>query len=88
MVTQQKTVLVTETVNIMAVEQIMEGSTFMSPLLLPLITVVVALTVVHFWQQTRRERKMGDLIPGPPTLPIVGNAHYFVNLKNDGERVK
>ena len=69
----------------MAVEQIIEGSSFFSPLLFPLISVVIALTAVHFWQQTRRERKMGDLIPGPPTLPILGNAHYFVNLKNDGK---
>lgn len=69
----------------MAVEQIIEGSSFMSPLLLPLVAIVVALATVHFWQQTRRERKFGDLMPGPPTLPILGNAHYFVNLKNNGK---
>lgn len=68
----------------MAVEQIIESSSFSSPLLFPLITVVVALSAVHFWQQTRRERKFGDLIPGPPTIPILGNAHFFVNLKNNG----
>lgn len=68
----------------MAVEQIIEGSSFMSPLLLPLVAVVVALATIHIWQQSRRERKFGDLIPGPPTLPILGNAHYFVNLKNNG----
>lgn len=67
----------------MAVEQIIEGSSFTSPLLLPLITVVVALAVVHFWQQSRHDRKIGDLIPGPPTVPILGNAHFFVNLKNN-----
>lgn len=67
----------------MAVEQIIEGSSFTSPLLFPLISVIIALTAVHFWQQTRRERKMGDLIPGPPTIPIIGNAHYFVNMRND-----
>lgn len=68
-------------------EQIIEGSTFSSPLLLPLITVVMALAIVHFWQMNRRERKIGDLIPGPPTIPIIGNAHYFVNLKNNGELI-
>jgi hypothetical protein len=70
----------------MAVEQIIEGSSFMSPLFLPLAAIVVALLTVQFWQMTRRTRKIGDLIPGPPTLPILGNAHYFVNLKNDGEK--
>lgn len=69
----------------MAVEQMIEGSTFTSPLVLPLIATVVALAVVHFWQQNRRERKIGDLIPGPPTIPLVGNAHYFLNMNNDGE---
>lgn len=69
----------------MAVEQIIEGTSFTSPLLFPLITVVLALAAVHFWQMSRRERKIGDLMPGPPTLPILGNAHYFVNLKNDGK---
>lgn len=69
----------------MAVEQVIESSSFSSPLFFPLITVVVALATVHFWQQTRRERRIGDLIPGPPTIPILGNAHYFVNLKNNGK---
>lgn len=69
----------------MVVEQIIEGSSFVSPLVFPLVAVVVALATVHFWQMSRRERKMGDMFPGPPTLPILGNAHYFVNLRNDGK---
>jgi len=69
----------------MAVEQIIESSSFTSPLVLPLIGIVVSLAVIHLWQQTRQNRKLGNLFPGPPTLPILGNAHYFVNLKNDGE---
>jgi cytochrome P450 family 4 len=67
----------------MAVEQIVEGSTFSSPLFLPLLTIVTALVALHFWQTTRRERKIGNEIPGPPTIPILGNAHIFMNLKND-----
>jgi hypothetical protein len=69
----------------MVIESISMGESFMSPLVLPLATVVVALFVVHFWQISRRERKLGDLLPGPPTLPLVGNAHYFLNKKNNGE---
>lgn len=70
----------------MAVEQIVEGSSFTSPMLFPLIVIVVALTTLHFWQLSRRQRKFGDKIPGPPTLPIVGNAHYFLNMDNFGEK--
>lgn len=67
----------------MAVEQLIESSgIFSSPLLLPLIAIITVLTAVHFWQLSRRERKLGDLIPGPPTIPILGNAHYFVNSTN------
>jgi hypothetical protein len=72
----------------MAVEQIIEGSTFSSPLLFPLIVTFIALAAVHFWQLSRRERKFGDKIPGPPTIPIVGNAHYFLNMNNDGKTFK
>jgi hypothetical protein len=69
----------------MVVEQIIEANSFLSPLILPLVAVIVTLVTIHFWQQTRRERKFGDLIPGPPTLPILGNAHCFTKLKNDGK---
>ena len=63
----------------MAVEQIIQSSVFSSPLLMPLLAIVFVLSAVHFWQITRRERKMGDLLPGPPAFPIIGNAYYFLN---------
>nr|AEK25132.1 cytochrome p450 family 4 subfamily G [Chironomus riparius] len=66
----------------MAVEQIIQSSVFSSPLLMPLLAIVFVLTAVHFWQMTRRERKIGDLLPGPPTVPIIGNAYYFLNSTN------
>ncbi|KAL7027190.1 hypothetical protein ACKWTF_005346 [Chironomus riparius] len=66
----------------MAVEQIIQSSVFSSPLLMPLLAIVFVLTAVHFWQMTRRERKIGDLLPGPPTIPIIGNAYYFLNSTN------
>lgn len=67
----------------MAVEQIVETSStvFASPLLLPLITIVFGLVLLHYWQESVRPAK-GKEIPGPPTIPIVGNAHYFVNLSS------
>lgn len=68
----------------MAIEQIIEGSSFISPLFMPLAIVLVTLVTIHFWQITRRERKMGNQMPGPPTIPIIGNAHTFLKLQNDG----
>lgn len=69
----------------MAVEQIVQGGVLSSPLLMPLLAIVAVLAAVHFWQMSRRERKIGDLLPGPPTIPIVGNAHYFINSSNHGK---
>ncbi|KAG5682570.1 hypothetical protein PVAND_011915 [Polypedilum vanderplanki] len=66
----------------MAVEQIVQSSILTSPLVLPLLAIAFVLTAIHFWQMSRRQRKIGDLIPGPPTIPIVGNAHFFLNLTN------
>lgn len=72
----------------MAVEQIIQSSVFSSPLLMPLLAIVFVLAAVHFWQMTRRERKIGDLLPGPPTVPIIGNAYYFLNSNNHGNDCK
>lgn len=66
----------------MVVDQIVQSSVFTSPLFMPLIAIVFALTAIHFWQITRRERKIGDMIPGPPTIPIFGNGHLFINSNN------
>nr|AAW78325.1 cytochrome P450 family 4 [Chironomus tentans] len=66
----------------MAVEQIIQSSVFSSPLLMPLLAIVFVLAAVHFWQMSRRERKIGDLLPGPPTVPIIGNAYLFMNGTN------
>lgn len=69
----------------MAVEQIIQSSVFSSPLLMPLLAIASILVAIHFWQMSRRERKIGDLLPGPPTVPIIGNAYYFLNSTNHGE---
>lgn len=66
--------------SIMVVEQISEGSTvgFTFPLMLPLIATTIALGIAYWWQQNKRLVKMGNLIPGPPTIPLLGNAHYVM----------
>ncbi|XP_055300649.1 cytochrome P450 4g15-like [Sitodiplosis mosellana] len=50
------------------------GYTF--PLILPLIFVTISLALLHVYLQSRRIAKIGNKIPGPPTLPLIGNAHY------------
>uniref|UniRef100_A0A1L8E432 Putative cytochrome n=1 Tax=Nyssomyia neivai TaxID=330878 RepID=A0A1L8E432_9DIPT len=51
---------------------------FFSPLMLPLIATTISLTVVYIWMQSQRITKMGHALPGPPTLPFVGNAHILM----------
>lgn len=53
-----------------------------TPLLIPLMTIVVVLAAVHYWQQQTRLTKMGLKLPGPATLPIVGNAHMIAGKTN------
>lgn len=70
------------------VEHVVEGSRFLFfsfPLVVPLIVATVSLAVVHFWLEQRRVAKLGNLIPGPSTLPLIGNAHYVFNKTHHGK---
>ena len=49
------------------------GLLYSSPILLPLLTVFITLFAVHYWMQNRRTGKLGNKIPGPPTLPFIGD---------------
>jgi len=64
----------------MAVEQLVEASHlgYFSPLVLPLIATTIVLCVAYWWQENKYLAKMGNKIPGPPRLPFIGNAHYFI----------
>lgn len=70
----------------MAMEQMMDaphaGYTF--PLLLPLIAITIGTVLLYWWQQTKRMVRMANKIPGPPTLPILGNAHYVLGKTHNG----
>lgn len=71
----------------MAVEHVVEGSRFLNlsfPLVVPLIIATVSLAVLHFWLEQRRIAKLGNRLPGPSTLPILGNAHYVINKNHHG----
>lgn len=73
----------------MAVEQMTESSglLYSSPLLLPIIGVFVSLCVIHYWMQNRRTGKLGNKIPGPPTLPFIGK-YQLLRKKNQNKTEK
>lgn len=56
------------------------------PLILPMIFVSITLALLHVYLQSRRIAKIGNKIPGPPTLPIIGNAHYVWNKTHNGKK--
>lgn len=56
------------------------------PLILPIIFVTISLTLLHFYLESRRIAKLGNKIPGPPTLPIIGNAHYVWSKTHNGKQ--
>lgn len=45
--------------------------------------LLVALFVWYRWNRSRME-KMIEKIPGPPTWPLIGNAHLFLGLDMQG----
>lgn len=53
-----------------------------TPLVIPLMTIVVILAAVHFYLSQSRMMRMGKKLPGPAALPLVGNAHMIAGLTN------
>lgn len=67
------------------VDQNLRQSGFSFPIVFPLIVLTVGLALVHFYLETRKLAKLGNRIPGPPTLPLIGNAHYVLNKTHNGK---
>ncbi|XP_043483196.1 cytochrome P450 4g15-like [Leptopilina heterotoma] len=59
----------------------MESSFFSSPLLYPLLTIVTVLFALYYYTESTRLVKLGKKLPGPPTVPFLGNALIAVNVK-------
>lgn len=67
------------------VDQNFRQAGFSFPIVIPLIVLTVGLVLLHLYLETRRIAKIGNRIPGPPTLPIIGNAHYVFNKTHNGK---
>lgn len=73
-------------VEYLAGEHVRAAGGFSFPLIIPVIFVFITLTLLHVYLQTRRIAKMGNKMPGPPALPIIGNAHMVWNKTHNGKR--
>lgn len=70
---------------VMGVEQLAKANNvaFVFPWILPLIATTIGLVMLYWHTQTKRLAKYGNRIPGPPTLPIIGNAHYVIGKSHN-----
>jgi cytochrome P450 family 4 len=53
-----------------------------APFVMPSITVIVMLYALHYYQNNSRTAKLANRIPGPPTLPFIGNAHELIGIES------
>lgn len=69
----------------LAGETVRSAGGYSFPLILPLIFVFISLALLHVYLQSRRIAKLGNRIPGPTPLPIIGNAHMVWNKTHNGK---
>lgn len=70
----------------MAVEPMIEQRVgYGSSIMMTLMATVIGLVITYWWQQSKRYVKLGNRIPGPPKVPFIGNAHYFIGKNHNGE---
>ncbi|CAG9861388.1 unnamed protein product [Phyllotreta striolata] len=60
------------------------ASILSSPILLTLLGIISLLTIYHYWFKNQRYVKLGNQMPGPPAVPIIGNAHWALGLSAAG----
>ncbi|XP_012268240.2 cytochrome P450 4g15-like [Athalia rosae] len=59
----------------------MTGPTLATVVFYPLLALGAILIAVYYWLETRRIVRMGQLLPGPPTVPFFGNALIAIGLR-------
>lgn len=50
----------------------------------PLVVITIGLMMSYWYSVNRRFVKYGNKLPGPATLPIIGNAHYVIGKNHNG----
>ncbi|XP_063223599.1 cytochrome P450 4g15-like [Bacillus rossius redtenbacheri] len=50
-----------------------------------LVTITSCLFAYYYWEKSRQIAKIGNLLPGPDTLPVLGNIHLLMNVKSPQE---
>ncbi|CAO1377861.1 unnamed protein product [Diamesa serratosioi] len=58
------------------------------PFVIPIVSTLVILVLVHLYQTTGRMAKLANQLPGPKTLPFIGNAHIALGLKSNHHAFK
>ncbi|XP_046992771.1 cytochrome P450 4g15-like [Schistocerca americana] len=56
-----------------------------SSMLYPILIVTAILTIIHYWRENSRFVKLGNKLPGPPTLPFIGNIHMIFGITSSNE---
>lgn len=64
------------------------SSNFTSSVFIFLAGIVTILGLYEYWFRSLRTSKLGNQIPGPPTIPILGNAHLALGRSPTGKGVQ
>lgn len=48
----------------------------------PLVVVTAVLCAIYYWQQSTRKFQLGNKVPGPRPIPVIGNALDIITCKN------
>ncbi|CAO1399322.1 unnamed protein product [Diamesa tonsa] len=59
-----------------------------NPFVIPTVSTIVILVLIHLFQTQSRMAKLANQIPGPKTLPFIGNAHIALGLKSNHHTFK
>ncbi|CAH1103827.1 unnamed protein product [Psylliodes chrysocephalus] len=59
-------------------------SVLTNPLITIILGVAAILSIYQYWFHSQRYVKLGNQLPGPSTIPILGNAHMVLGLSASG----
>lgn len=59
----------------------------LQPLVIPILSSVIILTLIHYWMTSRHAFKLGMEMPGPAPWPFIGNAHMVLSVKDSTGKI-